>query len=186
MSKKTKNSKEARYAWTAMVGLPHPANPEGYCFFIIAYSFEGLQGGLQMNIITREFEGHAVHTFAWNGKPCWIASEIVSLFGYADKSKTIQQCIDAEDFEPNIEYDILRGKPLREFKSQVQDGTTVKVVASRISQLIIFYEDGLYGFLQYTEKPVGVRFRKWIRSEVVPSIRQTGTYALAETALLVC
>ncbi|OFU01736.1 antirepressor, partial [Clostridium sp. HMSC19D07] len=36
--------------------------------------------------------------------------------------------------------------------------------------------DGLYGFLQYTDKPIGVQFRKWLRREVLPSIRQTGAY----------
>lgn len=175
--------KEARHAWTAENGLPHNADPEGYCFFIIAYSFEGLQGGLQMNIMTKEFEGHAVHTFEWNGKPCWIATDIVALFGYADASKTIQQCIEAEEFEQGAEYDILRGDALRRFKSQLHDATTEKVVPSRISQLLIFYEDGIYGFLQYTHKPIGIRFRKWIRSEVVPSIRQTGTYAVANSTI---
>lgn len=132
-----------------------------------------------MNIITREFEGHAIHTFVWNEKPCWIASEIVSLFGYSDTSKTIQQCIDVEEFDAGTEYDVLIGKALRQFKSMVQELTTVKVVSRNTPHLIIFYEDGLYGFLQYTEKPVGVRFRKWVRREVIPSLRQTGEYTIS-------
>lgn len=129
-----------------------------------------------MNIITRQFEGHAVHTFEWKGRPCWIATEIVVLFEYADASKTIQQCIEAEEFEEGVEYQVLRGRELAKFV------TTVKVVANSVSgktrQLTIFYEDGIYGFLQYTHKPVGIRFRKWIRSEVVPAIRKEGAYTL--------
>lgn len=131
-----------------------------------------------MNIITREFEGHAVHTFVWNGKPCWIASEIVSLFGYADTSVTIRQCIEAEDFEVGIEYDVLTGKALHQFKAMVHELTKSNLVSQHTRNLTIFYEDGLYGFLQYTEKPVGVRFRKWVRRVVIPSLRQTGEYAI--------
>ena len=35
---------------------------------------------------------------------------------------------------------------------------------------VIFYEDGLFGFLQFSHKPIGAKFRKWIRKEVKPKI----------------
>ena len=38
--------------------------------------------------------------------------------------------------------------------------------------VIIFYEDGLYGFLQYTNKPIGIEFRKWLRRDIIPQLRQ--------------
>ncbi|MCT4664839.1 MAG: phage antirepressor KilAC domain-containing protein [Flavobacteriales bacterium] len=130
-------------------------------------------------MIINEFAGTNIHTFMWNGKPCWIANEILSVFDYADSSKTIQQCIQAEEFEINIEYDVLRGLELKNFKELVNKVTTSEVVTSLkyVPQLIIFYEDGLYGFLQYTDKPIGVKFRKWLRNEVLPSIRKYGFYA---------
>lgn len=128
------------------------------------------------NLLVKEFNGSEIHTFMWNGKPCWIANEIVSLFGYADSSKTIQQCIEAEEFETGIEYDVLVKEDLKKFKKMASELTTVTVVSKNTPSLIIFYEDGLYGFLQYTDKPVGVKFRKWIRSEVLPTIRKEGAY----------
>ncbi len=135
------------------------------------------------NLLVKEFNGNQIHTFMWNDKPCWIANEIVSIFDYADTSKTIQQCIEAEEFELGVEYDVLRGNELKAFKKIVGKVTTVEVVTSLkyVPQLIIFYEDGLYGFLQYTDKPVGVKFRKWVRREVLPEIRQTGAY-ITDTA----
>ncbi|MGL4762113.1 MAG: hypothetical protein ACRCWG_11755 [Sarcina sp.] len=45
-------------------------------------------------------------------------------------------------------------------------------------RVIVSYEPGLYGFLAYTEKPLGVTLRTWIREEVVPQIRATGAYVL--------
>lgn len=132
------------------------------------------------NLIAKDFNGSRVHTFIWNGRPCWIANEVVSLFGYAEGSVTIQDCIEAEDFEAGIEYDVLRGEDLRAFKQVVGQVTNGDLVTSLkfTPQLTIFYEDGLYGFLEYTHKPEGVQFRKWIRREVLPEIRQTGAYVV--------
>lgn len=45
------------------------------------------------------------------------------------------------------------------------------------SQLTIFYEDGLYGFLQYSHKPIAIEFKKWVRREVLPDLRKWGTYS---------
>lgn len=128
------------------------------------------------DLIIKEFNGTQVHTFIWNRKPCWIANEVVSLFEYADTSKTIQDCIGAEDFELGVEYEVLRGEELKAFKEMVNSATTSVVVPNKTTQLTIFYEDGLYGFLQYTDKPMGIQFRKWIRRDVLPEIRQTGAY----------
>lgn len=130
------------------------------------------------NLIAKDFNGTQVHTFIWNGRPCWIANEVVSLFNYADTSKTIQDCIGAEDFEPGLEYEVLRGEELKAFKEMVICVTTSTVVPNKTTQLTILYEDGLYGFLQYTDRPEGIQFRKWIRREVLPEIRQTGAYVV--------
>ncbi|HFL3654619.1 TPA: BRO family protein [Clostridioides difficile] len=127
------------------------------------------------NLIVKEFNGSQIYTFMWKEKSCWIANQIVGLFDYADVSKTIQDCIKAEDFEIKQEYDVLKGNEFNDFV------TTLNVVANNIisnkaRSITIFYEDGLYGFLQYTDKPIGVQFRKWLRREVLPTIRQTGAY----------
>ena len=41
-------------------------------------------------------------------------------------------------------------------------------------------EDGLYDVILDSRKPEARKFRKWITSEVLPSIRETGKYSLAE------
>lgn len=128
------------------------------------------------NFIIKEFNGAQIYTLMWNDKPCWIATQIVSIFGYVDPSTTIGQCIEAEQFEIGVEYDILKSSDLKEFKKMINSLTKVKLVSQNTPHLVIFYEDGLYGFLQYTDKPIGVQFRKWIRRDVIPEIRQTGAY----------
>lgn len=127
------------------------------------------------NLIVRKFNGNEIHTFMWNNKLCWIATEVVSVFDYISPTKTIQDCIKAEEFEVGEEYEVLKGDALKLFKA-----TTLKVVPSLkyTSQIVIFYEDGLYGFLQYSDKPIGIAFRKWLRRDVLPELRQHGTYSL--------
>lgn len=127
------------------------------------------------DLMIKEFEGNQVHTFIWNDRPCWIANEIISTFNYADPSTTIGQCIDAEEFEAGIEYDLLKGSIFTEFATNL-NLVANNLISNMTRQLTIFYEDGLYGFLQYTDKPIGVKFRKWLRREVLPEIRKTGSF----------
>lgn len=133
---------------------------------------------ISYNLMGKDFNGKKVNTFIWDNKPCWIATEIVDIFDYENTSKTINQCIKAEGFEVGFEYEILSGEDLKIFKK----ATTLAGVTylKYVSKLIIFYEDGLYGFLQYTEKPIGIEFRKWLRREVLPELRKTGTYSIYE------
>ena len=42
-------------------------------------------------------------------------------------------------------------------------------------------EDGLYDVILDSRKPEAKRFRKWITSEVLPSIRKTGSYSVTST-----
>lgn len=46
----------------------------------------------------------------------------------------------------------------------------------------IINESGLYNVILRSDKPEAKPFRKWVTSEVLPSIRRHGVYATAETA----
>lgn len=50
----------------------------------------------------------------------------------------------------------------------------------RIQQTNFINEDGLYDVIFDSRKPEAKRFRKWVTSEVLPSIRKTGMYATAD------
>ena len=128
------------------------------------------------SLFTKKFNNQKVCTFIWNGKPCWIAVQIGTLIGYREVSKSISYCMKKEGFEKGVEYEVLGGADLRVFKSllDMEDLQLIK----KAPKLVIFYEEALYGFLQFTEKPIGVEFRTWIRREVLPQIRKTGSYTL--------
>ena len=45
-------------------------------------------------------------------------------------------------------------------------------------ELTVVTESGLYSLVLTSRKPAAKRFKKWITSEVLPSLRRTGTYTL--------
>jgi prophage antirepressor-like protein len=127
-------------------------------------------------IFVENFNGYKITSVIWNGKVCWVGVDIAKFLGYEETSYAIGNCLSVEQFRENIEYEILKGSSLKKFKSILGDEMSKSVKYA--PKLVIFYEPGLYGFLAYTEKPLGVTFRTWIREEVVPQIRATGAYVL--------
>jgi len=112
--------------------------------------------------IIKEFEGNKIATLVWNDRVCWIANNIASALDYADPSTTVGQCIKGEDFKAGIEYQVLKGKALKEFKNMVNSVTEEISVSQNTPNLTIFYEEGLFGFTVWAHKPTGIRLRKWI------------------------
>ncbi len=43
-------------------------------------------------------------------------------------------------------------------------------------EVIVISESGLYALIFKSRKPHATRFRKWVRADVLPSIRRTGSY----------
>src|SRR5690554_5820467 len=50
--------------------------------------------------------------------------------------------------------------------------------------MTIVNEPGLYGLVLGSRKPEAKRFKKWVTSEVLPSIRKTGSYSLKPKSAL--
>ena len=127
------------------------------------------------DLLVKEFKGEQVYNFVWRDKPCWIALDVAGTIGYKEKSRAISDMIKRENFKEEKEYSILTGNDLKEFKEIFGEYITdVKY----ISKIIIFYEEGLYGFLAASRMDKGVEFRTWIRREVIPQIREKGSYTL--------
>lgn len=51
-----------------------------------------------------------------------------------------------------------------------------------VQRVITINESGLYSVILRSDKPAAKRFKKWVTSEVLPSIRKTGAYAVAPSA----
>lgn len=51
--------------------------------------------------------------------------------------------------------------------------------------MMLISESGLYALIMRSNKPEAKVFRKWVTSEVLPSIRKTGSYSVAQTTLAI-
>lgn len=58
-----------------------------------------------------------------------------------------------------------------------RDDVAITDTIGRQQRAIAVNESGLYGLIFTSRKPEAKKFRKWITSEVLPSIRKTGSYS---------
>lgn len=70
-------------------------------------------------------------------------------------------------------------------KTRLEDGVISNEVISdalgRMQETTVINEDGLYDVILESRKPEARQFRKWVTSEVLPSIRKHGAYMTGET-----
>lgn len=73
------------------------------------------------------------------------------------------------------------------FASVPTEWTAIKPIDTRSENgveqsrdMLCLSEQGLYFFLGRSDKPAALPYQKWIASEVIPSIRKTGSYAVVE------
>ena len=63
-----------------------------------------------------------------------------------------------------------------------EDLTSVKLNSGgQMREMKIVNESGLYALILLSNKPEAKKFKKWITSEVLPSIRKTGQYSIQKT-----
>jgi len=114
-----------------------------------------------------DFEGKTLRLVIFNNEPYWIAKDVAEILEYSETEKMTRR-LD-EDEKTTI--------PFREDGSNYQTNIT------------IINESGLYNAVLGSNKSEAKRFKKWITSEVLPSIRKTGEYkreiTLEEKALSV-
>lgn len=110
-------------------------------------------------------------------EPWFIANEIATLLGYIETAKAIRTHVDEEDQKmvPHSECvklfcDDSFGVPkmdTRDYSSNINS-----------NGMKFINESGLYSLIMGSKKPEAKAFKRWVTSEVLPSIRKTGSYGL--------
>ena len=99
-----------------------------------------------------EFDATLVRTIAREGQAWFVAKDVCDILGIDDPSMAVDRLEDDETRKASI-------------------GTTVGP-----REMLIVSESGMYSLIFTSRKPAAKRFRKWVTSEVLPAIRQTGRY----------
>lgn len=104
------------------------------------------------NIIPFHFESHAVRVVEIDGDPWFLASDVCRALEHSDTSTAVKR-LDEED------------KLLQTI-----------FVSGQNRQVIVINESGLYNLILTSRKEEARKFKRWVTSEVLPSIRKTGKY----------
>jgi anti-repressor protein len=100
-----------------------------------------------------DFEGSKVRTFIdKSGEPWFVATDISSFLGYRMASDATRILDDDEK------------------------GTQIVRTLGGDQKLAIVNESGLYSLIFASRKAEAKKFKKWVASDVLPSIRKTGSY----------
>lgn len=100
----------------------------------------------------------SVRTVVINNEPYFVGNDVATILGYAEPRSTVSKKVDAED----------RGVAKLETPSGMQEMTVIN-------------ESGLYTLILGSKLESAKRFKHWVTSEVLPSIRRTGTYNMPGT-----
>ena len=101
-----------------------------------------------------------IRTIAINGEPWFVGKDVAERLGYAKPLNALAMHVDEDD----------------SLKQGLIDSL------GRTQEMIIINESGLYSLVLSSKLPRAKAFKRWITSEVIPSIRKRGMYATAETA----
>lgn len=74
-----------------------------------------------------------------------------------------------------------KGKQAVQHVPEQWRGVTSIVTPSGIHEMAILAEQGVYFYLSRSDKPKALPIQMWISGEVLPSIRKTGAYSVAQT-----
>lgn len=99
-----------------------------------------------------------VRTVLIDEEPYFVGKDVAGILGYSDTNKAIAMHVDDED--------------------KLNDKTALSL-GQRGGWLI--NESGLYSLILGSKLPAAKKFKRWVTSEVLPSIRKHGTYMTDET-----
>lgn len=99
-----------------------------------------------------------VRTVNVDGAPWFVGKDVATALGYQNGSRDINRHVDEDDRR----------------KTMIFDGNQNK-------ETIIINESGLYSLVLSSKLPTAKKFKHWVTSEVLPTIRKTGGYHIPQS-----
>ncbi len=109
-----------------------------------------------------------VRTLMIDGAPWFVGKDVASILGYTNTNKAIQVHVDIEDKFMRSQMGNEMGKLFTSLKEMYE-------VLGRQDNWLI-NESGLYSLIMSSKLPKVKEFKRWVTSEVLPTIRKTGSY----------
>ncbi|WP_442871495.1 BRO-N domain-containing protein [Caproiciproducens sp.] len=99
----------------------------------------------------------AIRVIDKSGEPWFVGKDATAALGYANSRKALLDHVDDDD-----------------------KGVTKRNTLGGAQEITIINESGLYSLIFSSKLPKAKEFKRWVTSEVLPSIRKTGSYSLQE------
>lgn len=96
-----------------------------------------------------------IRTTEMNGEPWFMGKDVAEVLGYSNPRKAIIDHVDEED---------------------KTDGVTIRDSIGREQKPVFINESGLYSLILSSKLPTAKSFKRWVTSEVLPTMRKTGGY----------
>lgn len=96
-----------------------------------------------------------MRTVTINNEPWFVGKDVTDILGYTNSSKALADHVDEEDKLNN---------------------ESLSSLGQRGGWLI--NESGLYSLILSSKMPTAKKFKRWVTSEVLPSLRKTGSYEM--------
>ncbi|ORI50549.1 hypothetical protein BMS85_08825, partial [Leuconostoc pseudomesenteroides] len=109
------------------------------------------------------FETSRVRTLNLEDVIWFVGKDVAETLGYANASKAVRDHVDDDDKIVGVQ--------------NVTPSISDSLGRSQTPTLI--NESGLYSLILSSKQPNAKKFKRWVTSEVLPTIRQTGGYQLA-------
>lgn len=100
-----------------------------------------------------------VRTVVIENEPWFVGKDVAEVLGYSNPRKAIIDHVDRED---------------------KTDGVTIRDSIGREQNPVCINESGLYSLILSSKLPNAKKFKRWVTSEVLPTIRKHGMYATEE------
>lgn len=107
------------------------------------------------------FENHEVRSLLVDDEPWFVGKDVADVLGYSNSRKAMADHVDDEDKE------VLTSR-----------NVTLENIPNR--GITVVNESGLYSLILSSKLPSAKKFKRWVTSEVLPSLRKTGQYQVKE------
>lgn len=113
----------------------------------------------ELQIFNNEEFGN-VRSFMIDNEPWFVGKDVAEALGYKNVRDSLARHIDSDD---------------------KRDGVVIHDSMGREQKPIIINESGLYSLILSSKLPSAKKFKHWVTSEVLPTLRKTGSYAKVPT-----
>lgn len=101
------------------------------------------------------FENNQARTLLINDEPWFVGKDVAEILGYSNPRDALSKHVDSEDKNSVAIHDGNKGNP----------------------NLTIINESGVYALVFSSKLQSAKKFKHWVTSEVLPTLRKTGSYA---------